>query len=348
MNKKAKSKRSKKNKKSGKIILIVLCMAIALISGGYMLLFTGSSPADGVVLIPRNATEAQVSDTLNKVFGSEYAAKLRTTAKAMGLNLCHEGRYKATKGMSRFMLVWSISHGRQSPLKFTINNKRTRADILGSIAAHFNFSAKELDKALSNRDFLKKYGLTPQNATALFLNDTFEAYWTDTPQEVLERIGKAYTRFWNEERKKKATELGLSPAEVITIASITEEESAKKDEYGRIGRLYINRLKKGMRLQACPTVKFALNDFSIQRINRNMLKVESPYNTYRVEGLPPGPIRTVEPTTIDAILESEPSEDLYMCAKDDFSGYHHFSTNYTEHMQYSHQYSNELNRRGIE
>ena len=133
----------------------------------------------------------------------------------------------------------------------------------------------------------------------------------------------------------------------MIICSIVDEESNAKSEKGTIGRLYINRLKKGMKLQADPTVRFALNDFTIRRVTRNHLTVDSPYNTYQVEGLPPGPIRTTSVETIDAVLNSQPNDYLYMCAKEDFSGTHNFAADYATHQENARRYQNALNERGI-
>ena len=338
----------KRNKK--KTLWIIVGVIAALILSMIIYLFVGSTPATVTVYIPENATSQQVKDSLVKVYGKDYAAKLEKTAAAMGQDLTSKpGRYVIDEGTSRFMVVWRLTHGKQTPVKITINGLRTRQDILNAVCKDLEFSAAELDRALNDSAFMmEEFGLTPANANALFLNYSHEVFWNATPEGLLSsKIGRAYNKFWNDDRKKKAKELGLSPAEVTTIASIIEEESLKKDEYGKIARVYINRLHKGMRLQSCPTVKFAMNDFSIQRVNRDMLQFESPYHTYRITGLPPGPIRTVEPSTIDAVLDSEPSDDLYMCAKADFSGYHHFSSDYTEHMRYSNEYSNELDKRGI-
>jgi UPF0755 protein len=156
-----------------------------------------------------------------------------------------------------------------------------------------------------------------------------------------------YNDFWTSERKAKAEKLGLTPDQVEIIASITEEETSKADERGKVGRLYINRFKSGMRLQADPTVKYALGDFSIKRLTHDMLQVQSEWNTYRVNGLPPGPIRLPEKSTIDAILNSTPHNYTYMCAKEDFSGYHNFTTSYDEHLANAHRYQDALNARNI-
>lgn len=323
-------------------------LVAVIICAGLLLLFTGGTPRQAVILVPPGASEQNVTDTLTKYYGKDYANGLLRTASFMGMKIHeHPGRYELAEGTGRLRAVWRMGRGRQSPVRLTYNNLRTRADITRAIAARLWFSPEQLDSVLNDRALMAQYWLTPENADALFLNNTFEVWWTDTPREVVERIGKAYNKFWSDERRAKAQKLGLKPEQVIIIASIAEEESNHPEERGRIGRLYINRLNKDMRLQADPTVRFAVNDFTIRRVGRNMLAVQSPYNTYRVAGLPPGPIRTVEPATIDAILDSKPSDDLYMCARPDFSGLHSFTSDYAEHQRNALEYRRALDQRNI-
>lgn len=172
-------------------------------------------------------------------------------------------------------------------------------------------------------------------------------YWNSTPEEVIEKMHKEYNKFWDNNRLLHAENLRLSPRAICIIASITDEETNDKTEKGRIGRLYINRLDEDMRLQADPTVRYALKDFTIKRISREDTRTPSPYNTYLVKGLPPGPIRTPDPETIDAILYSSSSDDLFMCADTSFNGRHYFSATYDKHQKYADAYQQALNRRNI-
>ena len=200
---------------------------------------------------------------------------------------------------------------------------------------------------LGDEQFCAKYGQTPATMPAILFPDSYEYYWNVKAERLIDDLASYSKRFWNDDRRRKAESLGLTPEEVVTVASIAEEESAKRDERGKIGRLYINRLQSGMPLQADPTVKFAIGDFGIRRITVEMTKYDSPYNTYRYAGLPPGPIRFVEKATIDNILNSEPTNYIYMCAKEDFSGYHNFAATYAEHCANARRYHIELNKRGI-
>lgn len=322
----------------GLLVLVILFLSV----------YGNRTPVDAEILIPRGATESQVYDTIAKAYGKSYADKVTATASVMGFELKERpGRFVVPKGTLCYRLVWKLHRGSQTPVRLTVNNMRTRKEIVENVASRFAFSASALDSLLSDNAALQKYGLDRDNAMALFMSNTYEAWWTDTPQRLIERLGEAYNAFWNAKRKEKARAIGLTPAQVIIVTSIAEEETGHADEIGRVGRLYINRINKKMRLQADPTVKFAMNGFSIRRIGRQMLQVESPYNTYRNEGLPPGPIRTVEPANVDAVLDSKPTEELYMCARPDFSGYHNFTADYSLHQRNALEYRHALDARGI-
>ncbi len=324
----------------------VVCAAVVVVG----LIYCGFPLAgkSATIRIPRAATCQMVCDTLTKYLGERYAVRVLSMASFMGMKLEERaGAFRISRGTMPWRAAWNIGRGRQEPVRLTINNLRTRDDILRFLDAKLECDTVGISAVLNDKTLMARYNLTPATATALFLNNTYEVFWNVTPANLIEKLGKHYNDFWNEKRRGKAEALGLTPSQVIIISSIAEEESAKSDERGRIGRLYINRLQKGMRLQADPTVRFALNDFTIKRVGKFMLQNPSPYNTYRVEGLPPGPIRTVDEVTIDAILDSEQSNDLYMCARPDFSGYHNFSDSYSEHSRNAMEYQRELNRRGI-
>ncbi|MDE7125694.1 MAG: endolytic transglycosylase MltG, partial [Muribaculaceae bacterium] len=172
-------------------------------------------------------------------------------------------------------------------------------------------------------------------------------YWTASPAAIVENLVDVRDRFWNDSRSAKARAIGLTPAQVATVASIVEEETAKADERPLVARLYLNRLEKGMPLQADPTVKFSLGEFGLRRITGAHLKVESPYNTYKYKGLPPGPIRIADRSAIDDVLDAPRHNYIYMCAKEDFSGYHNFATDYASHANNARRYRQALDRRGI-
>lgn len=307
------------------------------------------SDQDVTVRIPRGATMRNVDDTLYKYFPKDYANKVSRLLTIYGFKPEERhGLYVLPKGATPFATMRKLSRGGQTPVKLTINGFRSLPYLSERMGLKMEFSPADFYKAATDSAYLAKYGLTPDQALSLFMEDTYEVYWTYTPREVLDKIGQNYLSFWNRGRTEKVKdELMLTPAEMMTLASIVDQETNQELEKGRIGRLYINRLDKDMRLQADPTVKFALNDAAIQRITTEMTRFNSPYNTYVVKGLPPGPIRTTSRRTLEEIINSSPSSDLYMCARPDFSGFHNFASNYEEHLENARLYQQALDERGI-
>ena len=329
------------------LLLGLALLIVALMIAIYPFYFTGA-PREATIRIPANATEQNVADTLKKYFGDSFAGNVMKAIRLRDTDFStRHGAYKIEKGTCAFNTMRRLTSGAQTPVKITINGFRNYDEMLGKIAAKMDFSAEELRKAVEDPAFLADYGLTPASAMALFVNDTYEVYWSDSPRHLAEKIGANYKSVWNDANRKTAADLGLTPADITIIASIVDEETNAASEKGTVGRLYINRLQKGMRLQADPTVRFALGDFLIKRVSRNDLRTESPYNTYLHAGLPPGPIRTTGKATITAILQSSPHDYLYMCAKDDFSGTHNFSTTFDEHRRNADRYQAALDARGI-
>lgn len=342
-----KDAKSKKKTKRMVITFILVALFAAVILMCLPLLIERAAK-DALIKIPRNATREMVQDSIAKYLDDGYAEKVMRVAKLRGSDYAERhGAYLIEQGMSPLQAEHRLSHGAQQPLTVTINHSRTLDQLAKKVAARLDFTADSLINMVTNPEYLKQFGLTKEQAIALFPEDSYEVYWSASPQGLMSKITDNYNRIWNEERMKKAEALGLTPAEVITICSIVDEETNKVDEKGKIGRLYINRLKKGMKLQADPTVKFAVGDFSLRRIRSNHLRVDSPYNTYRNTGLPPGPIRTTSLRTIDEVLNSEDADYIYMCAKEDFSGYHNFASTYKEHMANARKYQQALNKRGI-
>ena len=227
----------------------------------------------------------------------------------------------------------------------TFGGARLKEQIAGRMARPLLCDSLAILEAMTDPSFLEKAGVDEANVGTVFLPDTYEVYWNIAPEKLMERMLKEYERYWNEERRSKAEAMGLSPREVAVLASIAEEETTDRHERGVVGRLYWNRLQKGMLLQADPTVKFALGDFALKRILLRHLEVDSPYNTYKYAGLPPGPIRIPEKATMDSILNSRPHAYLYMCAKPDFSGRHNFAVTLGEHNRNAEAYHQALNRK---
>ena len=257
------------------------------------------------------------------------------------------GRYAIRDGMTMPEIIRMLRSGNQSAVKLTFNNMRTNENLAGRISNQLMLDSVELLNVLKDETKLEVLGFDTNTIAAMFIPNTYEVYWDTSIDNLMNRMKKEYTNFWNESRKDKAKEIGLSPIEVSILASIVEEEATYSDEYSIVAGLYLNRLKRGQRLEADPTIKFALNDFSLRRILYKHLEVESPYNTYRNEGLPPGPIRIPSIKGIDATLSPQDHKYLFMCAKEDLSGRHNFATTHAEHLRNAARYQRALNERKI-
>lgn len=329
------------------ILLGVAFLIIASMAAAFPFVMSRTAET-AMIRIPGDTSAQILRDTLTRYYGNSFASRVMTLVKASRADLHkRHGAYEIPAGTNPIGVARKLTRGAQTPVKITINGFRDIDLLCRRISSKLDFPADSLHKALSDPETLRPYALTEAQAPALFIDDTYEVYWTTTPRELIDKLGHNYLSLWNADRRGKAERLGLSPAEIMTVASIADEETNYAPEKGDIGRLYINRLKKGMRLQADPTVRFALNDFTIRRVNMKHLKADSPYNTYLHTGLPPGPIRTTGRATVDAILDSRDHNYLYMCAKEDFSGSHNFATTYDEHMRNARLYRAALDRRGI-
>ena len=258
------------------------------------------------------------------------------------------GHYRFAEKVSNRDVIRRLQLGEETPIKLSFTQSiRTREQLAGHMGRKLLLDSADVIQRLNDKEYLAHFGLAPETAVCLFIPNTYEVYWTMDADQLFARMYKEYQRFWNEERKEKAKKLGLSPVEVATIASIIASETNKKDEYPTIASIYINRLKKGIALQACPTVIFAVGDFSLRRVLKRHLAIDSPYNTYKYRGLPPGPIRLARPDVIDAVLNAPKTDYLYMCANPDFSGTHIFSSSYAKHSAVAREYQRALNQRRV-
>jgi UPF0755 protein len=258
------------------------------------------------------------------------------------------GRFLIKDKMSNNKLINILRSGMQKPLKLTLNSVRTLPKLASKVGKTLYLDSANLIKALADSQLAAKYGFDRFKFPSMIIPNTYEFYWDTDVEEFLQRMANEYKRFWTEERKQKAQELGLSQSEVSILASIVQaEQQMHRDERPKVAGVYLNRLEKGMRLQSDPTLIFALNDYSIKRVLNEHKKVNSPYNTYKYPGLPPGPINIPEISSIDAVLNADDHNYIYMCAKSDFSGYHHFAATLNQHNRYAAQYRRELNRRRI-
>lgn len=285
-------------------------------------------------------------DSLEMKLGNEYSDKVYNLWSILGGDINQSvGAYKVENGMTIWDITKSILRNHQTPIKVVFNNVRTFEQFSSRVSSCLNFTEQELLQACDS--ILPIYGFNKANYVSAFLPDSYEFYWTVSAETFVKKMLKYYDSFWDENREKKADALGLSPMQISIIASIVEEETNKRDERPFVARLYMNRLKKNMKLQADPTIKFAIGDFTLRRITHSHLQIESPYNTYKYEGLPPGPIRMADKRTLDAVLNAPNHKYIYMCAKEDFSGYHNFAVDYDSHKENARRYQAELNRRKI-
>ena len=258
------------------------------------------------------------------------------------------GRYKINRVLNNNDLVNLLRSGRQSPIKVTFNNLRNKEQLAGKIASQIEADSLSIISYITDTTFLNKLELNTENVACLFIPNTYEFYWNTSAEDFVNRMIKEYSDFWNSSRKKKAAEIKLNYYQVAVLASIVEkEQSIKRDERPEIAGLYLNRLKKRMKLESDPTLIFALGDFTIKRVLNKDKKVKSPYNTYKNKGLPPGPICIPSINAIDAVLNASEHKYIFMCAKEDFTGYHNFARTYAKHLINARKYQKALNKRKI-
>lgn len=342
-----------KNKKSlsGKISLAIgVTLGLFLILSIYAILLPNTSIQDEDTYLFISDND-QFEDVLAQIKDRSLLMN-NFTFKLLAKQIKYDqkirpGRYKMTPGMSNFVLLRKLRGGQQDPVKLVINNIRTKEQLAGRLSSMIMADSLSLINALNDSVFLKQYNLNPYNAVIFFIPNTYEVFWDTDTKELFDRMKKEFNAFWDEERLTKAAAIPMTQTEVMTLASIVEEETNKKKEHPIIAGLYINRLKINMPLQACPTIRFALNDYSINRVLIKHLKVKSPFNTYKNKGLPPGPIRLPSPATIDAVLNYEKHNYLFMTAKETLNGEHNFAVTYAEHSINAKKYQQELNRLGI-
>ena len=264
------------------------------------------------------------------------------------INNIKAGRYFINKNMNNNDLVNLLRSGRQSPVKVTFNNIRTLGEVSSKLSEFLEADSNEIHRSFIDPNFLKKNNFNTNNIISVFIPNTYEFYWNTSAEKLRKRILKEYNSFWNSTRRNKASKIKLTYAEVSALASIVEkEQNIKKDERPMIAGLYLNRINQNMKLESDPTLIFALKDFSINRVLNKDKKVNSPYNTYKYKGLPPGPICIPSINSIDAVLNASDHDYIFMCAKEDFSGYHNFATNYRQHLVNARKYQRMLNKKKI-
>ena len=301
---------------------------------GYLYIPTGSNLDDVVAII-------KAQQILNNTESFKWVAS------KMNFKNIKPGKYKITKGLSNIELVRLLRSGKQEPIKLTFQNIRLKTDFAGYIGKNFEIDSLAFLNMLDSIDLVRQYGFDEETIFCMFIPNTYELYWNTSKEKFFERMQKEYIKFWNIERLAQAKAIGLSPVQVSILASIVDQEALLNREMVRIAGVYMNRLNRDIKLEADPTVIFANGDFTVKRVLYKLLQKDSPYNTYKYIGLPPGPICMPSVAAIDAVLHFEKHNYIYFCAKKDFSGLHNFASNVTEHQMNARKFQQALNNRGI-
>jgi UPF0755 protein len=298
--------------------------------------------------IPSNSVYKNVVDELYEERVINDALSFSFVAKILGYQeAVKPGLYQIEPKMNNLQLVRMLRSGQQTPVRVTFNTVRTQEELAEKISVNLEVSKEQVLELLQDSVYIRKFGFEEETVMSLFIPNTYEFWWNTSAEELFERMHKEYQSFWTEARSQKAQDLGLSKEEVSTLASIVQAESQKSDERPRIAGVYLNRLRIGMPLQADPTLVFAAGDFTIKRLTAKQMAIDSPYNTYKYAGLPPGPINLPDINSLDAVLNYEKHSYLYFCAKEDFSGYHSFALSYDEHLSNARRYQRALNAANI-
>ncbi len=332
------------------IVLIIVCISGLVGYNYYQKIYAPAVLSDEIKLLYIESTwdYSKLMTALADSTWLESASTFDWVAQQKNYpNLLKPGKYQIEPGWSNAQVVDRLRSGEQMPVQVTFNNQRTLAQLAGRVSRHFEADSLAFLNYLTDKEVIRKYGFNKATFPALFVPNTYQLYWNTTPEQFVKRMAQEFKRFWNDQRKDKATKLNLTQSEVVTLASIVEEETKMNDEKPRVAAVYLNRLRKNMLLQADPTLIFGIGDFSIRRVLNIHKKIDSPYNTYLYKGLPPGPIRIPEISSVDAVLNPQKHNYLYFCAKEDFSGYHNFATNYRDHINYAKRYQRALNQRKI-
>jgi UPF0755 protein len=297
------------------------------------------------LIIPRGADFKDVQELLHEGDYTQDLISFSFISKLMEYDeQVKPGRYVLKPNLSNVEAIRILRAGIQEPVNITFNNVRLVKDLSERITRNLNMKPQEFEAALIRFAMNNPYGFNKDNVLTMFIPNTYEVYFNVSPEDLITRMHNEFERFWNEERRRKAEAMDLTPIEVSILASIVQAESIKHDEAPIIAGLYINRLKKGIPLQADPTLIFAVGDFTLKRVLNEHKEIDSPYNTYMYRGLPPGPVNMPEIFALEAVLNYTKSNYLYMCAKEDFSGRHNFTHSYRQHLNNASRYQRALTR----
>lgn len=334
------------------IILFLLSLVIAYFGFGMVKspnVRSCDAEQSGIHLdIPSGSNYEDLLNILKQDSIIKNMSSFKMIASYMNLpNHVYSGKYLIPCGIGNQDFIRRLRGRRQIEIDVTFNNVRTLEELSSKVSTYLEFDSTQLITLLRDSSFLATKNFTKENINTVFLPNTYKMYWSDSPEKFVNRMIDEYETFWTPNRMALADSLGLNSLEVITLASIVEEETSKEDEKDEIAKVYLNRLEKGWKLQADPTVKMAIGDFTIRRVLHRHLKTDSPYNTYMYEGLPPGPIRMPSTKSIDAVLNPAEHDYMYFCAKADFSGYHAFAKTNKEHVRNARNFQKAMNKRKI-
>ncbi len=303
---------------------------------------------DYYLYIPAGANFKTVTDSLEKNKVLHNTLSFAFVSQLMGYqDKVKPGRYRLPENSNNLSIVRKLKSGQQEPLKLTFNNVRLKKDLAEKIDGKLEYSAEDFLKVLNDPAIAASYGFDTSTIISMFIPNTYLVFWNISPKDFVKRMNREYKSFWNKERMTKATAAGFSPLQISILASIVEAETNKDSEKSRIAGVYINRLKSDMPLQADPTVKFAVQDFSIKRVTQEHTAIDSPYNTYKNTGLPPGPINMPSAASLDAVLNYEKHKFIYFCASPNEIGYHDFAESYRDHVNNANRYRKFLDKQRI-
>ena len=355
MKKGKRSKRKKGNKPRLGLILIVLIL---------LLVFAGAYAAQycyKILKYPNVGVELEIYEVniptgsdLDKLVKQLFAKAVlidsgtfRLVANLRKYENVKPGKYFVPAGINNWDLVAMLRAGEHKPVRLIVRHARQRKELVRRVAKTLEVDSNTLAALLEDEVFLRQYGFTPPTSTSVIIPNSYDFYWNTNATQFFERMLKEYDNFWSVEKLQQADSLELTQLEVITIASIVQEETRKIDEMSRIAGVYLNRLNRNWPLEADPTLKFAAGDWTIRRVLKKHKKIDSPYNTYKYKGLPPGPICIPEIPAIEAVLNAESHHFMFFCAKEDFSGYHNFARNLREHNRNARKFHAALNKKKI-
>jgi UPF0755 protein len=338
-----------------KIILIIfLIVALAAAGVAYYLYQQVLAPNVSVnkesefLYIPTGSNFNQLVDSLQVSGIVHNISSFKWVAEKMGyVGKIRPGKYQLRNDMSNRELVQLLRSGKQVPVKLIFNNIRTKPDLAGRIGKQLEADSTQLLHLLNDSSFIATMGFNTDNILSMFIPNTYEVYWNMSAESFIKKMDDEYESFWNKSRLQKAKDAGLTPVQVSVLASIVQSETSRNSEKSTIAGVYMNRLRKNWKLEADPTLIYAMNDFSIKRVLNEYKAIDSPYNTYKYFGLPPGPICLPEISSLDAVLNFSSHDYMYFCAREDLSGYHSFATDLKTHMLNAKRYQAELNRRNI-